>query len=156
MSRVNETQSKVASIRKKPLSPKLHALLDAAAVAAGIDEVVVFSGGQRTKASGEPRTGSDRHDNGGAGDLKLKVAGRTLNFEVAADRVKVAAFVTACAARGATGIGAAVGYMGPESLHVGFGDTAVWGAGGKSANAPQWLRDAAAAGWKKPVAIGKA
>ena len=43
--------------------------------------------------------------------------------------------------------------MGPQRLHVGFGngpqDTTqvVWGEGGASANAPNWLRDAAQLGW---------
>lgn len=145
MTRVKERQGQLAAIRKLPLNPKLNALLEAAAADAGIDEVVVFSGGQGTKASGKPRTGSNRHDNGNAADLDLRIKGRILNFEVMADRAKVAAFVTACARRGATGIGAAADYMGPTRLHVGFGAMAVWGAGGKSANAPQWLRNAFAA-----------
>jgi hypothetical protein len=43
--------------------------------------------------------------------------------------------------------------MGPQRLHVGFGngshDTTqvVWGEGGAAANAPDWLRDAAQLGW---------
>ena len=145
MARVKERQAQLASIRKLPLSPKLNALLEAAAVKAGIEEVVVFSGGQ-AKAPGKPRTGSARHDNGNAADIWLTMKGQQLNFEVPADRALVSAFVTACAKLGATGIGAAPDYMGPTRLHVGFGTRAVWGAGGKSANAPKWLRDAVAKG----------
>lgn len=143
MARVKERQAQLASIRRQPLSAKLSALLETAAAQAGIDEVHVFSGGQ-PKAPGKPRTGSARHDNGNAADVDLRIKGRILNFEVAADRLKVAAFVMACAKLGATGIGAATDYMGPTRLHIGFGSRAVWGAGGKAVNAPQWLRDAVA------------
>ena len=68
-------------------------------------------------------------------------------------------FVTAAAARGANGIGAGEEYMGDKTIHVGFGLTAqdttklVWGAGGRSANAPAWLRTAAKAGWDRPVPL---
>ena len=47
--------------------------------------------------------------------------------------------------------------MGNRTIHVGFGASVsdksklIWGAGGRSANAPQWLRDAAAAGWAAPA-----
>lgn len=143
MARVKERQAQLASIRKQPLSARLNTLLERAAAKAGIDEVHVFSGGQ-PKAPGKPRTGSARHDNGNAADVDLRIKGRILNFETASDRPTVAAFVTACASLGATGIGAAADYMGPTRLHIGFGSRAVWGGGGKSANAPKWLRDAVA------------
>lgn len=145
MPRVKERQRELAKIRRLPLAPRLNRLLEEAAAATGIDEVHVVSGGQE-KAPSKKRTGSSRHDDGNAADLDLRVKGRILNFEVPADRVKVAAFVTACAARGATGIGAHPDYMGPTRLHIGFGKRAVWGAGGKAAGAPQWLRDAVAKG----------
>ena len=45
-------------------------------------------------------------------------------------------------ANGLTGFGAGPGYMQPGSMHIGFGNPAVWGAGGKGANAPDWLREA--------------
>ena len=70
---------------------------------------------------------------------------------------QVAEFVTACAARGATGIGAGVNYMGGKRIHVGFGNSPsdtqklVWGAAGASANAPAWLRTAAQEGWNNPA-----
>lgn len=145
MPRLQERQAQLATIRKRPLSPKLAALIEVAAVAAGVDEVVCFSGGQYA-APDTRRTGSPRHDNGNAGDFDLRIKGRILNFEVPADRVKFAAFVTACVKGGATGIGAGVNYMGPTRIHVGFGSRAVWGDGGKTAGAPKWLIDAVAAG----------
>ena len=46
--------------------------------------------------------------------------------------------------------------MGNRTIHVGFGTSVsdhsklTWGAGGRSANAPRWLRDAAGAGWALP------
>jgi hypothetical protein len=85
------------------------------------------------------------------------VAGRILTFTDDAADLVLTSFVQACAARGANGIGAGVGYMGNRTLHVGFGTSPsdhselTWGAGGKSANAPQWLRDAASAGWSAPI-----
>lgn len=148
MMRVKERQAELAHIRKLPLSPRLVAVLEGAAADAGIDEVVVYSGGQE-KAPSKKRTGSARHDGGNAADLWLTVKGRQLNFDDAKDRPKVAAFVTACVKRGATGIGAAADYMGPTRLHVGFGRKAWWGTGGKAAGAPAWLIEAMNKGWAK-------
>ena len=50
-------------------------------------------------------------------------------------------------AAGATGVGAGIDYMGPNTVHIGFGTRAVWGAGGSAANAPAWIIAAAKAGW---------
>lgn len=147
MARVKERQAQLASIRKLPISPRLLDVLEGAAADAGVDEVVVYSGGQE-KAPSKKRTGSARHDNGNAADVWLSIKGRQLNFDTASDRPTVAAFVTSCVKRGATGIGAAADYMGPTRLHVGFGARATWGAAGKAANAPKWLRDAYAKGAK--------
>lgn len=146
MTRVKERQAQLASIRKLPISAKLLAVLEGAAAAAGVD-VTVYSGGQE-KAPSKKRTGSARHDNGNAADVWLTKGGRELNFDTASDRPTVSAFVTACVKIGATGIGAAADYMGPTRLHVGFGARATWGAAGKAANAPKWLRDAYAKGAK--------
>jgi len=101
-------------------------------------------------------TGSRRHDNGRAADVELIKNGNKLSFSNT-NGSQVAAFVTAAAARGANGIGAATNYMGPNRIHVGFGlspsDTQelTWGKDGLSANAPAWLRTAARAGWNNPV-----
>jgi Putative peptidoglycan binding domain len=99
------------------------------------------------------RTGSNRHDGGNAADLELVARGRTLDFTRPADLGAICRFVASAAACGATGIGAGVNYTGPQRLHVGFGNGAhettqvVWGEGGASANAPDWLREAAQLGW---------
>lgn len=142
--------------RDRPICSELEAVLKKAAAAAGIDVVYVTSGGQ-PGTTGQS-TGSTRHNGGRAADLHLGVGGSTPTFsDTDADPV-VKKFITACAAYGATGMGAGVAYMGNKTLHIGFGltptdkSTIVWGAYGKSANAPQWLRDAAQSGWKKPPA----
>ena len=148
----------VGQIRDRPISPKLHAVLLAAAEDADVDVLHVASGGQ--PGSSGRSTGSHRHDDGNAADLDLVVKGRTLKFTDAGDLDTFMRFVTAAAAHGANGIGAGVGYMGPTRIHVGFGNTpsdtknVVWGAGGATANAPSWLRQAAAAGWAHPAKPG--
>lgn len=144
-------------IRDQQICWPLHEILYRAAEVAGIDTVRVTSGGQ--PGSTGRRTGSTRHDLGRAADLMLFIGGRVLRFTDDSAPDAVTTFVTASAARGATGIGAGVDYMGDATLHVGFGRTSedtttlVWGAGGRSANAPGWLRRAAQSGWDSPVEI---
>ena len=145
------------AIRNQPISDELKRVLDAAAQAAGIDTVRITSGGQDALGAGSRRTGSTRHDHGRAADLQCVVGGNTLTFTDQSAAPGILSFVTAAAAAGATGIGAGVGYMGNRTIHVGFGTSVsdhsklTWGAGGRSATAPQWLRDAAAAGWAAPA-----
>jgi hypothetical protein len=147
------------AIRNKPISSELKQVLDTAAQAASVDTILITSGGQDTLGEGTRRTGSTRHDRGRAADLQLVVRGSTPTFTDQSAPAVIRAFVTAAAAAGATGIGAGVGYMGNRTMHVGFGtsvndrSTLTWGAGGRSANAPQWLRDAAEAGWAAPGPI---
>lgn len=126
------------TIRNRPLSRELEAVYRQAAAAAGIDGITVVSGGQ----GGARRTGSTRHDHGGSGDIKLMRGGRVLSFENPEDLPYIRAFVSRAHQLGAQGIGAGRDYMGSETLHVGFGKPAVWGADGKGANAPAWLREA--------------
>lgn len=124
---VYQRQKEEASIRKLPLSENLVRVLEQAASAAGVD-VVVWSGGQPSKASGKgPRTGSTRHDDGNAADLYLMKDGRKLADTNKEDLPIMAKFVSAAAQAGATGIGAGHGYMGESSIHVGFGRPATWG-----------------------------
>ncbi len=139
-------------IRDLPIQTKLRDILEDAGAVAGVDVVRVTSGGQAAKGSGGKRTGSTRHDNGNAADLQLEKGGKVLDFTIAAERATIAKFVTAAASLGATGIGAAADYMGPRTLHIGFGTKSVWGAGGKAVNAPQWLKDAVLQGWNAPAA----
>lgn len=135
-----------AAIRNKPIQPRLKDILSAAADAAGIKHVRIVSGGQDAKGHGTRRTGSTRHDLGGAADLELLIGSRVLNFQNMWDRPIIARFVTECSRRGATGIGAGVDYMGPTRLHVGFGSKATWGGpNARSADAPAWLVAAVAA-----------
>lgn len=144
------------AIRCRPITARLHQLLNDAADATGVDRVVITSGGQPSNHAPHLKgvtcgwKGSRRHDNGNAADLQLVKNGNTLRF-TDTDGSQVDEFVTACAARGATGIGAGVHYMGPKTIHVGFGSKAIWGANGQSANAPAWLRTAVNAGWNDPV-----
>jgi len=101
----------------------------------------VFSGGQ-PKAGGGPRVGSTRHDHGEAADVFFYKNGRRLDWADPRDRPIFQDIVRRAKANGVTGFGAGEGYMQPGSMHIGFGDPAVWGAGGKGANAPRWLREA--------------
>ncbi|WP_415404094.1 glucosaminidase domain-containing protein [Tateyamaria sp. SN3-11] len=141
-------------VRDKPISGELEALLVAAGKAAGIDAIFVTSGGQ--PGSHGRSIGSSRHNEGRAADLFLVVAGVKQEFGDDEAPETITKFVTACAARGAIGMGAGVSYMGPHTLHIGFGKTirdttrVVWGADGRSSNAPQWLKGAAAEGWNAP------
>lgn len=100
----------------------------------------VWSGGQKPGQG----TGSHRHDHGNAADLKLRDAqdGHILNMNDPVDRKRMAGFVTDMVSRGWLGVGAGNGYMGAESMHIGGGAPSAWGAGGKAANAPSWLREA--------------
>ncbi|MCK2055390.1 SH3 domain-containing protein [Methylobacterium sp. 37f] len=144
-------------IRDLPIHDTLRTVLTKAANAVDIAVVRVTSGGQCHKGTCTKRTGSTRHDGGYAADLQLLVDGqRALDFTKPDDLAVVSAFVTAAAALGATGSGAAVDYTGSTTLHVGFGTSPkdrsrlVWGAGGASAHAPGWLQKAAQKGWHSP------
>ena len=145
------------AIRNKPITQELRRVLDAAAQAAGIDAIRITSGGQDALGEGTRRTGSTRHDRGRAADLQCVVDGTTLTFTDQSAPPTITTFVTAAARAGGTGIGAGVGYMGNRTIHVGFGTSPsdntrlTWGAGGRSANAPGWLRNAAEAGWAAPA-----
>lgn len=149
--KVIENQSKEASVRKMPIQPKLKNTLTYAAAASGVDIVSVFSGGQTEKGSAGPRTGSIRHDDGNAADIYLYKDGRKLNMEDPEDRKVMSKFISNARAAGATGIGAAPDYMGVHGIHVGFGSEKTWGAKGKSANAPDWLKNAYEVGQKMPA-----
>ena len=122
-------------IRDQPIAPELAAVLMGAAEAAGIDTVLVTSGGQ--PGSTGRSVGSTRHNHGRAADLELQIGGSSLDFTDAGDRRTVEEFVAAAAALGAIGIGAGVDYMGPKTLHIGFGTSpqdhtkVVWGAEGR-------------------------
>ncbi|MBN7755493.1 hypothetical protein JYP46_01535 [Nitratireductor aquimarinus] len=105
-------------------------------------QMEVFSGGQPAKGSGGARVGSTRHDHGNAADVFFYKDGRRLDWSNPEDVPIYEEIVRRGRAAGITGFGAGEGYMRPGSMHIGFGGEAVWGAGGKGANAPDWLRNA--------------
>jgi hypothetical protein len=144
---VIEDQMKEAEVRKQPISSQLKSVLSRAAEAAGVD-VRVKSGGQPSAEEGGKRVGSTRHDKGNAADLDLYVGNKKLSPNNAEDLAAFKKFVSTAKAAGATGIGAGEGYMAPDAsrIHVGFGSEAIWGAGGKGANAADWLREAVGQG----------
>lgn len=102
----------------------------------------VFSGGQPAKGSGLARVGSTRHDHGNAADVFFYRGDQRLDWNNPQDQAIFKDIVARAKAAGVTGFGAGPGYMQPGSMHVGYGTPGVWGAGGRSANAPSWLREA--------------
>ena len=124
------------AIRNKPISTNLQKSMTFLADMGLTMEV--FSGGQ--DSAGPNRTGSHRHDEGDAADVFFYKDGRKLDWANPDDRPIFEEIVRKAKASGITGIGAGPGYMQAGSMHIGFGSPAVWGAGGKGANAPQWLR----------------
>jgi hypothetical protein len=119
----------------------------------------VFSGGQPAQGSGGARVGSVRHDDGGSADVFFNQNGRRLDWANPDDVPIYQDIVRRARANGVTGFGAGDGYMQPGSMHVGFGTPAVWGAGGRGANAPEWLRaayDGAPAGQQPTISTRNA
>jgi len=102
----------------------------------------VFSGGQPGINEGGARVGSTRHDHGGAADAFFYKDGRKLDWANPDDLPYFSEIVKRGREAGITGFGAGDNYMQPGSMHIGFGKEAVWGAGGKGENAPDWLRSA--------------
>lgn len=127
------------AIRNKPLNPELVKALGFLPEM-GVT-MQVFSGGQ--DAHGPNRTGSRRHDHGQSADVFFYKDGKKLDWRNPSDVPVFQDIVTRSRANGVTGFGAGDGYMQPGSMHIGFGKPAVWGAQGKGANAPGWLRSAA-------------
>lgn len=109
-------------------------------------QMEVFSGGQVTAAEAANglggRTGSTRHDHGGAADAFFYQGGCKLDWADPNDRPIFQEIVRRGREAGITGFGAGPGYMQPGSMHIGLGSAGVWGAGGKGDNAPDWLKEA--------------
>jgi len=127
-----------SATRNQPLDPRLVQALGYLGPMGITAEV--FSGGQ--DATGPNRVGSHRHDHGGAGDIRFYKDGRALSWANPNDLPTFQDIVKQGKAAGITGFGAGPGYMGEGTMHIGFGSPGVWGAGGKGANAPEWLRAA--------------
>lgn len=102
----------------------------------------VFSGGQPAKGTSSRRVGSVRHDHGNSADVFFSKDGQRLDWANPEHRPIFGDIVSRAKAAGVTGFGAGPGYMQPGSMHVGFGNPGVWGAGGRGANAPDWLKAA--------------
>ena len=136
------TYQNAAATRRLTLISALEQILVAAANATGLD-VVIFSGGQNSTTG---TVGSHRHDDGYAADIWLYKDGNRISM--VNNVADASAFATAAKAAGAISIGAGSGYMGGVGMHVDIspGNTVVlasakyWGSGGRSANAPSWLR----------------
>jgi hypothetical protein len=126
--------------RNRPLSGELSSALSFLPELGVTAEV--FSGGQPSANEGGARTGSSRHDHGNAADVHFMKDGRRLDWANPEDLPIFEEIVRRGKAAGITGFGAGEGYMQPGSMHIGFGDPAVWGAGGSGDNAPEWLRNA--------------
>lgn len=137
---VIEKQGQLASVRTMAIKPELKDQLQFAAEKVGLS-VEVGSGGQaKIGTPGAARTGSTRHDEGGAADLKLyetneKGEKRMLDMTNPADAEKMERFTRETVRAGATGVGAGPGYMGNSTLHIGGGSVASWGG------AP-WIKNA--------------
>lgn len=140
MSYINYTNS--GATRSRPVSGRLEQALSFLPEM-GIT-MEVFSGGQPGINEGGARTGSTRHDHGHAADVFFYKDGRKLDWNNPDDLPYFQEIVSRARASGVTGFGAGDGYMRPGSMHIGFGKEAVWGAGGKGANAANWLRAATA------------
>jgi hypothetical protein len=140
--------------RNLPLQADLKNKIQAAAAATGDGiGIVVQSGGQVTREEAAAglgrRTGSTRHDHGGAGDIKLTRNGQVLDFNT--NRDVYVQFAKNAAAAGLTGIGVdeAKGY-----IHAGGGPKAAWGyRGGANGNEylPGDFRSAIDEGWRNPM-----
>lgn len=140
--------------RNKPIKQELARQLNYGAAVAGVDRILINSGGQ--DAAGTPgarRTGSNRHDHGNAADFKMSKYGLDLDFTNPAHLPIFEAFIQGVVRAGATGVGAAVDYMGPNTIHVGGGLALAWGAGGRGATAPKWIKDAHARGMKQQASF---
>lgn len=128
-----------SATRNKEIQSSLENIIIQAAKNTGLS-VEIFSGGMTPQR----RTGSDRHLNGYAADVWLYTSeGKRLNVQ----SQELRDWCQQAKNAGATAIGAGVGYMGAVGIHldISAGNTVpansakYWGAGGRAANAPQWL-----------------
>lgn len=151
----NVSENTTGKIRNKPLQADVRGAISYAAAQAGV-QAEVFSGGQDAPGPGARRTGSSRHDHGNAGDVRFTIIEngkkRYLNANNPEDMKRFYEIAKHARAAGMTGIGMGPGYMGGSAMHIGKGGNMVWGAGGRSVNAPAWLKQAFDEGSKmKPV-----
>ncbi len=132
--------------RNKPITPELQRILDQASADSGY-KIVVFSGGQDVKGEGTRRTGSTRHDRGYAADIRVYDGDTRLSSENTAHHVRLAMFARRLKMLGMESFGSGPGYMDGNhhvdiAISAGQGTATTWGAGGRSANTPSWLKRA--------------
>jgi hypothetical protein len=98
------------------------------------------------------REGSDRHDDGNAGDVTLSVRdsnghARILQWTKDEDKAIMTTFVERAVEAGATGVGAGYKGMGKSAIHIGFGSEKTWGRNGDTNSpGPEWVDAGYAAG----------
>ena len=136
--------------RNKPIQPKLARIIQNVSAKSGY-KIVVYSGGQVSKADGGVdgvnRTGSNRHDNGYAADIRVFDGSTRLSAENSSTFDRLSKFVKLLQSEGIESVGAGPGYMN-GNLHidiaasVGQGPATTWGVGGRGANTPSWLKAA--------------
>lgn len=147
-------------IRNQKLSPDLEAIIKKTAKEFGYD-VRVISGGQ--SKTGKRRTGTDRHNDGHAGDLQFLKNGKVVDIE--ANKEAIAPVFTALVKNGVTSIGYHPNYMGRSTFHAdnavlygqGKGGSRTWGSGkGDQGAPPAWLTKAVNAGYDAEGSIASA
>ena len=133
--------------RNQPIQPKLARKLEKASADSGY-KIVVFSGGQDVKGTlNARRTGSTRHDNGYAADIRVYDGGTRLSSENTSHHDRLAKFAKLLKSLGIESFGSGPGYMDGNhhvdiAISAGQGTAPTWGAGGRSANTPSWLKAA--------------
>ena len=151
-------------IRGLPLTPKLDNIIRQISAQSGY-RIVVFSGGQMTKAEARSkgavirgktwyvngkavRTGSIRHDGGYAADIQVFDGKTQLSSENSAHYPRLREFARLCKGLGIESFGSGPGYMGGDH-HIDIAFSApipttgsrTWGTGTRRATTPQWLKD---------------
>lgn len=138
--------------RNLKLASDLEAILKSVADKHGY-KIKVTSGGQDPK---KKTVGSNRHNHGHAADIEIYDSkGKQLIPTNKEHQAILAPFITELVKAGITSVGAGEGYMGGTRFHVdnaikhgqGVKGVRYWGAAGKSANAPAWLKQAVDSGY---------
>lgn len=131
--------------RRLKVVPALERILLSAANATNT-HVIIFSGGQDHTTG---TVGSNRHDHGYAADIWIyRDSSHSDRLSMVRDTQEASLFAKAARQAGAKSIGAGSGYMDNVGMHVDIapgatvanGSATYWGSGGRSANAPAWVR----------------
>ncbi len=140
------TMTNQGSIRDDALSPQLMTTLNSVLPSLGLT-FEVFSGGQPafngSNAAERVPGSSTRHDGGNAADGFFYQNGRRLDpTNNAADAALVSTAISELQAAGLTGFGSGEDYMQTGSVHLGYGNRAIWGDDNARVNAAPWLVNA--------------